>query len=284
MKRVCILLIFFVNTGCLRQNGYRAIPFPTPISSIEPTATKVVETAEPVLAPGIVNIPTNTPIPTPMPTSIVNPFDYFGILFIGENGEPGDPISINIKAGELTFDVTTSPIEEKGGVEFDHNYRSSQNWGYLEEDLRGDIYHLVHSGRNQLLNPYPGERLRAYLEDVDYLRAWTRLDPAEIEQRMQYLIDNADVSITQNEEAINNLQVLNIVRIPPNQVALATDVSLLIRTAAELSGNPSLYIDNPERVIHLVFCGWWTANEEAPENTRWYLWSRYVVTIGFEPD
>lgn len=269
--------------GCSRGSVSNPVEYlnRTETPSASPTPFLPKETAVPFIES------TPTPLPAQVEVSPIlsNPYDFEGIRF----DETGNPVTLGIEIdGEdgnaTSFELSAKPenFREDMDIEeaFDAGKGTSFEYAFQSEALAGDIAHLVHSGRNALGQPLEAEKLRAYLEDTDVIRIWYRLSPEERQARIDSLM-GARVSLRQGDMEVNDLEILDIVRIPPEKVPeFEENIDTFPIRASEVNPNIETYFNDNERQIYVVFCGWWTRGEEAPEGTRWYLWSRYVLVIG----
>ena len=259
----------------------------TPTSSPSPTP-EVVPTLE--ATPVIEASPTITPTLSPTPT--LDPFEFYGLNF--ETGE--DPsIVINLPDspdGPQEFDISEAPVlsrvdgcDRSQGGSFAPPARTACIYPLSVANPDGDIVYWAHTGRDWLFSPYAAETLRSYIEGTHPIRFYnTDLTPEERQVRMDSLRE-ATVSLLEGETELDQLNILGVYRVPPSGVeAFNRGMENSIRAAGQLNPELLSFLGNGQRELFVVFCGIMTAGEEAPEEHRWYEWSRYIVVIGEEDE
>ena len=261
-----------------------------PIDTVLPTDTDVpAETSTPTPSPTPTETPTELPTATPEATFTPTPLPDF-YQFEGLSLRPGEDditLSIALPNSDDVFNITTSPvlnIEDNCDPEgsFRPILRTSCEWIYASHGEDFDIAHYVHTGyNNETDTAHPAEPLRRSLEDV--LTTYNeRVPAAEREARMAQ-IEGALATLSRGEVTIDDLQVLDIVRIPPDRVPdFERAAAFNIHIAAEVEASIARFIDNGRREIFVIICGRQTDDEVAPEGVTLSeaQWSRYIVVIG----
>jgi hypothetical protein len=268
-----------------------------PIDSVLPTETPVatgqpdnqITSPTPSPTPTATEVPTVTPTTTPEATLTPTPLPDF-YQFEGLSLRPGEEevtLTITLPNSEETFPITASPVlntedncDREGS--FRPRLRTSCVFVYPSHGEDFDLAYYVHTGYNSETDTaHPAEPLRRRLEDV--LTTYNvRVPAAEREARMAE-VEGSLATLTRGEVTINDLQVLEIVRIPPERVndfmrSAATNIFI----ASEIEPDIAHFINNGRREIFLIICGRRTDDEALPEGETLpeALWSRYIIVIG----
>lgn len=271
-----------VLAGCSLMESRRNIPIE---SIILPTSTPS-ETQTP--SPTPTETPTITPIPATLtPTPFPDLYDYEGISF-----RPGEePLNIEITLpNSETFTISTSPVlsnvdncDRNPGGSFRPRERTSCEMIHVTHGEDYDISHYVHTGVSPETDiPHPAEFLRRFLEDNAY---GARVLADEREIRMAE-VEEGLVTLSRGEINIGDLEVLDVVRIPPASVPDFTrSFEYAISVAASIDPEIAHYIGNGSKEIFVIFCGRITTDEhDVPPGAELSpaRWSRYIIVIGRE--